>query len=72
MLLIISILAWPILAHAARLSTAAIAIGYGVVLAVQIRRTDKPFSPSLRRAIIRWPTSIASQRAVSAARCGQA
>lgn len=41
MLLFISILAWPILAHAARLSVAAIAFGYGVVLALQIQSTER-------------------------------
>lgn len=45
MLLIIivcsSILVWQILAYASRLSVAAIAFGYGVVLALQIRRTER-------------------------------
>lgn len=41
MLIIISILAWPILAHANRLLVAAVACGYGVVLALQIRSTER-------------------------------
>lgn len=45
MLLIIivssSILIWQILAHANRLLVAAVACGYGVVLALQIRSTER-------------------------------
>jgi hypothetical protein len=54
LLIIIGIVAWPILAHAARLSVAAIAISYGVVLAVKIRSTERvilAFAPAGDRTL---------------------
>lgn len=41
LLIIIGVMAWPVIAHAARLSVAAVAIGYGIVLVFQIRSTEQ-------------------------------